>query len=68
MVIPQLERIYSSTGDGTYPLGIKLQLIPIINKVSNPRAGSEVEMVQNRKAGFDKHLVHIVNLEIGNLD
>ncbi len=37
VVMPQLEKIYSLSGDGTYPLGFKLQLIPIINKVSNPR-------------------------------
>ncbi len=43
VVIPHLKRIYSSTRDATYPQGIKLRLIPIINKVSNPKTRSKVE-------------------------
>ncbi len=66
--MPHLEQIYSLTGEGTYLLGVKLRLIPIINKVSNLRTRSKVERPQNRQAVFDKHIIQKVSCEIVDLD
>ncbi len=50
-VEPRLEEIYSSSGTGKYPLGIKLWLIPkmnIVTKLYNPYQTQEAQESQGK--------------------
>ncbi len=67
VVMPFLERIYSSTGVGTYLLGTKFRLILVIDKVMIPRTRIKVERLGNCQAGFDKNIILIIKWEISDL-
>ncbi len=68
LVIPHLERIYSSIGEGNYLLGIKMQLIPIISNIVNQKTKSKVYQLSNRSARFNRYIIQIIKWEIAHLD
>ncbi len=65
IVKPTLKRIYSSTGEGEYPLRIKLCLIP---KMGIVFTRSKIKQLHHCQAQFEKYIIHIVNWEVADLD
>ncbi len=68
MVSPELQWLYSSTGDGNHLLGIKLCLIPDITKMINLLTKVKGNRLRNLQVAFDKYIVWIFNWEITDLD
>ncbi len=68
VVTMALQQIYSSSGEGKYPLSIKVRLIPDIMKLYNHLMKSKVDRLRNQQACFDKYITRIINWEIADLD
>ncbi len=68
MVIPSLQNMNTSMGDGDYLLGKKQWLIPDITKLIHHSTMAKVSWLLNRQATIDKYSVHINNWDIAELD